>query len=383
MMKKNIILTLVALIVIYSACVQNREKQVQLSESSQVTSDINPTNKANRGLSDIKPFKIKNREALVIGNASYDFKPLDKPAEDAKSMAKALEICNFRVIESINASLDQMKQAIEQFIERLQPESVALFYYAGHGARASRGGESYLIPVQSNILCDAQLAQKSIGVSKILAQLEKTNCHIKIIILDACRDLFPLRKCRSFQQGVGDIKIPRGTMIQYSTAIGEPALDGLYTPILAKYLKQKNLHISMLFNHVRAEVEKATKGRQIPWEHSSLTGDFYFVYSKPSEEHNYYKRKVKTIKSNHLPKEKNQFTFTNSVGMKFVLIKAGSFLMGSPTHEKGREDDEFQHKVTISKDFYIQVSEVTQGQWKEVMDNNPSYNKTCGAYCPV
>jgi len=278
-MKKFIVLTFVALILIYSACVQNKENQYQISESSKSTSDIIDTNKPqnNRGLADITPTAINNREALVIGNASYDFKPLDKPAEDAKSMAKALNECKFRVIKSINASLEQMKQAIEQFIERLQPESVALFYYAGHGVRASRGGESFLIPVQSNILCDAQLTQKSIGVSALLSQLEKTNCHIKIIILDACRDLFPLRKCRSFQQGVGDIKIPRGTMIQYSTAIGEPALDGLYTPILVKYLKQKNLHISMLFNHVRAEVEKTTKGRQIPWEHSSLTGNFYFV----------------------------------------------------------------------------------------------------------
>ena len=71
--------------------------------------------------------------------------------------------------------------------------------------------------------------------------------------------------------------------------------------------------------------------------------------------------------------------YTNSVGMKFSLIPAGSFVMGSPdgngdvNHrpfwpaEGGRYDDEIQHVVTLTESYYMQTTEVTQGQWEAVM----------------
>ena len=73
----------------------------------------------------------------------------------------------------------------------------------------------------------------------------------------------------------------------------------------------------------------------------------------------------------------------NSIGIEFVRISAGTFMMGSPTSEKDRDADETQHKVTISKDFYLGKYEVTQGQWKAVMGNNPSRFSSCGDDCPV
>jgi hypothetical protein len=69
--------------------------------------------------------------------------------------------------------------------------------------------------------------------------------------------------------------------------------------------------------------------------------------------------------------------FTNRLDMKFVLIPSGSFVMGSPPDEKGRYDNEKRHNVTISKPFYMQTTQVTQGQWKKVMENNPSSFKNC------
>ena len=60
---------------------------------------------------------------------------------------------------------------------------------------------------------------------------------------------------------------------------------------------------------------------------------------------------------------------TNSVGMTFVRIPAGSFMMGS---DNGDSDEKPVHRVKISRSFYIQTTEVTQAQWKAVMGNNPS-----------
>jgi formylglycine-generating enzyme required for sulfatase activity len=74
---------------------------------------------------------------------------------------------------------------------------------------------------------------------------------------------------------------------------------------------------------------------------------------------------------------------TNTLGMKFVLIEPGEFMMGSPPDEPERDDDEKQHKVILTQRFYMQTTQVTQGQWETLMGNNPSYFKKCGDNCPV
>ena len=63
---------------------------------------------------------------------------------------------------------------------------------------------------------------------------------------------------------------------------------------------------------------------------------------------------------------------TNSIGMKLVLISKGTFMMGSPESEEGRRENETQHEVTISNDYYLGAYEVTQTQYQTVIGNNPS-----------
>ncbi len=89
--------------------------------------------------------------------------------------------------------------------------------------------------------------------------------------------------------------------------------------------------------------------------------------------------------------------YTNSIEMRFSLIPAGSFVMGSPdgtgdtTHrpvwpsETSRDINERQHVVTLTRSFYMQTTEVTQSQWEQVMgsDTNPSHFTACGMDCPV
>ena len=74
--------------------------------------------------------------------------------------------------------------------------------------------------------------------------------------------------------------------------------------------------------------------------------------------------------------------FTNKYGMTFVLIPPGTFMMGSPADEFQRAENEKQHRVTITKSFYLQTTEVTQEQWKSIMGANPSRFAGCPE-CPV
>jgi formylglycine-generating enzyme required for sulfatase activity/predicted Ser/Thr protein kinase len=77
----------------------------------------------------------------------------------------------------------------------------------------------------------------------------------------------------------------------------------------------------------------------------------------------------------HDPDPASHETFTNSIGMELVYITPGSFMMGSPTGEAKRWNDEQQHRVMLTEGFYMGVTEVTQAQWTAVMSTNPSYFK--------
>ncbi len=81
--------------------------------------------------------------------------------------------------------------------------------------------------------------------------------------------------------------------------------------------------------------------------------------------------------SRPLPKE-----FTNSIGMTFVYISPGEFMMGSPEDEAGRYGHETLHRVALSRGFFLQTTETTQEQWETVMQKNPSFFKRCPK-CPV
>ena len=67
----------------------------------------------------------------------------------------------------------------------------------------------------------------------------------------------------------------------------------------------------------------------------------------------------------------------------FVHVRAGSFAIGSPVGELGRSDDETQHRVTLTRDFYLNAREETQDAWAAAMGANPSGYTACGGTCPV
>jgi formylglycine-generating enzyme required for sulfatase activity len=70
---------------------------------------------------------------------------------------------------------------------------------------------------------------------------------------------------------------------------------------------------------------------------------------------------------------------SNSIGMKFVLVPAGKFSMGSPRTEADRGDDEAQHEVEMTKPYYLGVFHVTQDEYAKIMGKNPSWMSSSGS----
>jgi len=71
------------------------------------------------------------------------------------------------------------------------------------------------------------------------------------------------------------------------------------------------------------------------------------------------------------------------VSLELVWIAPGTFVMGSPASESGREVDETQHRVTLTTGFWMGRYEVTQRQWQQIMGTNPSHFKATGPDAPV
>ena len=73
----------------------------------------------------------------------------------------------------------------------------------------------------------------------------------------------------------------------------------------------------------------------------------------------------------------------SKLGIGFVFIKPGTFIMGRTPSREEQGIHEFQHQVTLTSGYYIQTTPVTQKQWEKLMGNNPSHFKGSGGHAPV
>lgn len=222
----------------------------------------------------------RSRIALVIGNSNYSNLPkLPNTSNDARSITKSLQQAGFAVTTAENLDLTSMQNLIRTFGEKLKKNDVGLFYYAGHAVQVK--GKNYLIPVKENIKKSFEVPASAIDVDLVLATLESVKNDLNIVILDSCRSSFP-GEARGTTRGLATIEAAKGTFIAFATAPGKEALDGTglnspYTKHLSRVIGQKGLPLEQVFKEVRKAVVADTNGEQVPWENSSLMGDFYFT----------------------------------------------------------------------------------------------------------
>jgi hypothetical protein len=230
----------------------------------------------------------QKRLALVIGNGNYLSSILANPENDARDMKAALEQYGFDVMKYENLNQSQMKQVMDEFGERLVDYDIGLFFYAGHGIQAK--GYNYLIPVDANLRSEEQVEYDCVQADRILGLMEASGTEVNIIILDACRNNpFERSWTRAASgKGLAYMNAPSGTLIAYATAPGKTASDGsgrngLYTSAILESIRIPDITILQMFQNVRGIVSGASEKQQIPWESTSLTGDFYFNLIRPNE----------------------------------------------------------------------------------------------------
>jgi uncharacterized caspase-like protein len=235
------------------------------------------------------PAAAEKRVALVVGNSTYaQVGTLANPANDANDISSALKSAGFEVILGLNVDKREFDSKVRNFADILEDADVAIFFYAGHGLQVA--GRNYLIPVDARLQSERDLDFDSVNLDFILKQMElgradKTN----IVFLDACRDNPFTRnlarsmgtRSASIGKGLAQVDTGVGTFIAYSTQPGNVALDGTgrnspFTAALAKHVLEPDHNLTSVMIQVRKDVLAATGGKQVPWDHSALTGEFYF-----------------------------------------------------------------------------------------------------------
>jgi hypothetical protein len=165
---------------------------------------------------------------------------------------------------------------------------VGILFYAGHGQQV--GLRNYLVPIDARLQSERDLDFEAVSLDLIMKQMEiEREGKINILFLDACRDN-PLARglartmgtrSVSVGKGLAEVQAGVGTFVAFATKPGDVALDGEgrnspFTSALAKHVKVPGRTITSVMAEVRREVLKTTGNKQLTYDSSSLTGDFYF-----------------------------------------------------------------------------------------------------------
>lgn len=264
--------------------------KIGYSKTSPVTSQAKvlvQDSTVNKELAEL--YKNEKRYALVIGNAAYpkNIGELRNPVNDAIDMAAELEKSKFEVQLLTNATYGQMRAELLKFKEKLdegeRDQTVALFYFAGHGLRQE--DENYLVPVDALVEFEDDVRRYCFPVQRmVLANMERSKTRLNIVILDACRNNpFPSLTRSIGEQGLGELAKARGSFVAYATAPGSVAEDGLgrnglYTQELLHSMRKRGLTLDQVFKEVRLNVLRLSGEKQKTWDNSNITGEFYFKY---------------------------------------------------------------------------------------------------------
>lgn len=221
------------------------------------------------------------RTALVIGNESYTVAPLKNPVNDARSVSTVLKSLGFQVVLLENASQAQMQAASREWLLASKDAQVRFLYFAGHGVQIK--GRNYLLPVEIRTLYPPDaIPNNATDLSTLIDRLSLFEDGVNLVVLDACRKIPGIRGQAPSLAGLAAMPSPKGTLVAYSTSPGAVAQDGqetnnsVYTRNLTQLMRTPGLPVEDLFKLVRIAVVQETKRAQIPWESSSLMGEFCF-----------------------------------------------------------------------------------------------------------
>jgi formylglycine-generating enzyme required for sulfatase activity len=312
------------------------------------------------------PQSAGRRVALVIGNADYRNEPkLRNPPNDARAMAEAFRVEGFDVILLRDGTRQQMSEVLQQLRARAEGAAAVVVFFSGHASTTAT--HSFLGPIDGD---QNQLAE-TIGPSvsdEVLAAVAPA-AGLKLVLIDshgpgstdsdlAASARVLNRECTA--NCFAPSRLPARTAVIFAAGPGTTALDGEgdnspFTTALLKTLSRPDLTVRSLFDAVAAEVRGTTKGRQIPVLYTSLASERVTPLGTTG-----------VVGEAAIADQQAPGTLIRDCPTcpEMIVVPAGSFMMGSPTTEEGRDSDEGpQHRVTFARPFAVGRFAVTFDEW--------------------
>ena len=222
-------------------------------------------------------FAQEAKNALLIANGDYarDMGALKQSIPEAQALKSALESIGFDVTLVKNANIEDMQKALAAFKAKTQNEGgIAFFHYGGHAVQVN--GINYLIPLKARLEDADDVTYKTLNGDLLMDSIKG---DANIVIIDFSRNNpFPKNSNRSGVSALGQAASkpqPINSIIVYSTSEGNTAQSGVFTPILTKYITEKNKSFSDILKQVMKEVRIKTDGKQNPGAYSRLLNLIY------------------------------------------------------------------------------------------------------------
>ena len=238
-------------------------------------------------------YSEERRIALVFGNSNYQYiGSLKNAAKDAQDITAKLTELGFEVFSGINLTRRQMKEKVKAFEKSIRAQdannTVALFFYAGHGLEVD--GKNYIVPINAEMEEQNDVEDEGILLTSITRRMERSRSRLNIIILDACRNNPLPRGDRALGENGWSTKLETsavGTFIAFGTSPGKTAADsdgngqnGLFTKHILRFIGEEGLTLEQVFKKVRDGVYNDSHKKQKTWQNNSTTGDFFFKPGK-------------------------------------------------------------------------------------------------------
>ena len=343
--------------------------------------------------------------AFVAGVAKYQkdgFSDLDYAEDDARDLAAELEKHGFLVLRVVgqSATLEKLTTELTRFFaatKKLSKQDVVLVAFSGHGRQALQGVQEH------PFFCPRDAHQGDtatmLSLNWVMDRMKEDSASSQnLLLVDACRDN-PSRGVRGVD-GSTVTGLPNKLSVLFSSSAGQQSYEsdkirhGVFMHSVLEGLRGKaadrdgEVTWIGLANYVMKQVPKEALRMVEREQEPNLLGNLVrqpvlakvtlpaplppVVAPKPLVVP-FTEAEARAAQRAWATYLKTEPEIKNKLGMRLALIPPGEFQMGSPFDEAERATDETQHRVRITRAFWLGVYEVTQEEWNLVMGSQPSY----------
>lgn len=344
-----------------------------------------------------------DRYALLVGVRQYDPKQLcdlEFAEADATVLASALRNVGYapeRIVlmtqaeggreRSLLPTGPNISSQLKLLLDKIKAQDTLLIMFSGHGVQINK--VDYFCPYDTD-LSDTESLLSLTQIYTDLTDRKKCPAGLTVMLVDACRndpqsafkkavEVRPLNQAQAFarpelKKGTTALFSCQGQQVSYEHPDLKHGVFANY--VIAAFRGQgdanadNKLSVAELHEfsaaHTKQFVNVEFRKVQVP-ERVGETQDISTIAEFP-------KARVEAVRPMNIRESGDGplgRSKVNSLAMKFVLLPAGQFTMGSPQNEIGRGENEESQVMKIKHPFYIQNTEVTLEQWVTLMKDEP------------